>query len=51
MVAVYQKTSSIDNFILKQLQNDIRDINKDTATENLFIKTISNKNIYSKDCQ
>ncbi|MEK7472884.1 MAG: TaqI-like C-terminal specificity domain-containing protein [Patescibacteria group bacterium] len=47
MIAVYKKTVDIDLFTYKKLQNEISDISKSSNTENLEIKTLSKKEIFT----
>jgi len=47
MVAVYAKNKNSDKFIYKKLENDINNIDKGSDTENLKIKYLSNKKIFS----
>jgi hypothetical protein len=47
MVAIYSKSKNYDKFIYKKLENNISDINKESDTENLQIKYLSNKNVFS----
>jgi hypothetical protein len=46
MVAVYQRQKK-ERFIYKQLVNDLSDINSDIDTENIQIKYLSNKDVFS----
>ena len=47
MVAVYQRSKIIQNFIYKKLQNDLSDVDKHENTKNLQIKILSNIDVFS----
>ena len=49
MVATYKKTKAIDDFIYKKLENDVSDINKNSNTDNVVIKRLSNKKIFTEN--
>ena len=49
MVAVYKKTKKFDKFIYRKLDNELTDINKNENTENLSIKTLSNKAVFKNN--
>ena len=49
MVAVYQKTKKIKDFLYKKLENDISDINKTYNTDNVTIKKLSNEKVFSSN--
>jgi len=48
MVAVYQKGQQ-ENFVYKLLENDLTDIYSETNTENIHIRKLSNKNVFSEN--
>lgn len=48
MVAIYKKTKVNDLFVYKKLENDVSDINKSENTDNLTIKQLSNKHVFTE---
>ena len=49
MVATYVKGKKIDEFKYKKLENNLSDIDEDTDTKNIAIKTLKNSTLYSND--
>ncbi len=49
MVALYVKDKEHDNFTYKKLKNDLSDIQKQSETENIMIKSLKNSKLYSND--